>query len=189
MSANHARILIVDDERAVRESLGSWFREAGYEVRTAASGAEALTHVNGRPWDVFLLDVRMPGMDGLELQRRLREAQPDAAVVVMTAYASVETAVEAMKQGAFDYVVKPFDPEDLEHTVRNAAERRQLLAENRQLRDKIDELNLLHEFVGTSGAVRRVLEQVAVSGLIHPSKVGARRGVRKRAAVLRSHGS
>ena len=162
MEAGKARILVVDDEAVVRESLGGWFREEGYEVDVARSAKEALEKLAGASWDVFLLDIRMPGADGIELQRRIREVHPDAAVIIMTAYASVETAVEAMKQGAFDYVVKPFDPEDLEHTVRNAVERRRLVSENRQLRDKIDELNLLHEFVGTSDAVRRVLEQVAV---------------------------
>jgi DNA-binding NtrC family response regulator len=162
MATERARVLVVDDEAAVRESLGGWFREEGYEVGLAESAREALVKLAAESWDVFLLDIRMPGIDGIELQRRIREAQPDAAVIIMTAYASVETAVEAMKQGAFDYVVKPFDPDDLEHTVRNAVERRRLVSENRQLRDKIEELNLLHEIVGTSAAVRRVLEQVAV---------------------------
>ncbi len=157
-----ARILIVDDERVVRESLGSWFSDAGYEVETAESAEAALKLVGRRTWDAFLLDVRMPGADGLELQRSLRELQPEATVIIMTAYASVETAVEAMKQGAFDYIVKPFDPEELEHTIRNAVERKRLVSENRQLRDKIDELNLLHEIVGTSAPVRRVLEQVGL---------------------------
>ena len=162
MDTEKARILVVDDEAVVRESLGGWFRDEGYEVEVAASAKEALEKLAGAGWDLFLLDIRMPGIDGIELQRRLREAQPDAAVIIMTAYASVETAVEAMKQGAFDYVVKPFDPDDLEHTVRNAVERRRLVSENKQLRDKIDQLNLLHEVVGTSDAVRRVLEQVAL---------------------------
>jgi DNA-binding NtrC family response regulator len=92
----------------------------------------------------------------------MKEAHPDATVIVMTAYASVETAVEAMKQGAYDYVIKPFDPDDLEHTIRNAIERKQLVAQNKQLRTKIDELNLLHEIVGTSAETRRLLEQVAM---------------------------
>ena len=162
MEAGKARILVVDDEAVVRESLGGWFREEGYEVDVAESAREALEKLAAASWDVFLLDIRMPGTDGIELQRRIREVHPEAAVIIMTAYASIETAVEAMKQGAFDYVVKPFDPDDLEHTVRNAVERRRLVSENRQLRDKIDELNLLHEIVGTSDAVRRVLEQVAV---------------------------
>jgi DNA-binding NtrC family response regulator len=118
-----------------------------------------LAHSN---WDVFLIDIRMPGIDGLELQRKLKEAQPEATVIIMTAFASVETAVEGMKQGAYDYIIKPFDPDDLEHTIRNAVERKKLVSENQQLRTKIDELNLLHEIVGTSPAMRRLLEQVAM---------------------------
>lgn len=162
METENARILIVDDEKAVRESLANWFRDEGYGVDVAESGKEALAKLTHSNWDVFLIDIRMPGMDGLELQRKLKEAQPDATVIIMTAYASVETAVEGMKQGAYDYIIKPFDPDDLEHTIRNAVERKQLVSENRQLRTKIDELNLLHEIVGTSAATRRLLEQVAM---------------------------
>jgi DNA-binding NtrC family response regulator len=162
MQTDKVRILIVDDEVIVRESLGSWFREEGYVVDLAASATEALDTLTREAWDIFLLDVRMPGMDGLELQRRIREVHPDSTIIIMTAYASVETALSAMKQGAYDYIVKPFDPDDLEHLVRNAVERRQLVSENARLKDKIDELSLFHEVVGTSAAMRRVLEQVAM---------------------------
>lgn len=159
---NDTRILIVDDETIVRESLGSWFREEGYTVDVAGSAREALEKLGRAAWDIFLLDIRMPGMNGLELQRKIKEAHPDSTIIIMTAYASVETAVEAMKQGAYDYIVKPFDPDDLEHLVRNAIERKQLVSENIQLRSKIDEMNLFHEVVGNSSAMRRVLEQVAM---------------------------
>jgi two-component system response regulator HydG len=159
---NDTRILIVDDETIVRESLGSWFREEGYSVDVAASAREALEKLTVKGWDIFLLDIRMPGMDGLELQRKIKESHPDSTIIIMTAYASVETAVEAMKQGAYDYIVKPFDPDDLEHLVRNAIERKHLVSENIQLRSKIDEMNLFHEVVGKSSAMRRVLEQVAM---------------------------
>ena len=162
METAKARILIVDDESVVRESLGNWFRDEGYVADVAASAKEALEKLTLQNWDVFLLDIRMPGIDGLELQRSIREAHPDATIIIMTAYASVESAVEAMKQGAYDYIIKPFDPDDLEHTVRKALERKQLVTENQQLRTKIDELNLLHEIIGTSDATRRLLEQVAM---------------------------
>jgi DNA-binding NtrC family response regulator len=162
MEPTGARILIVDDEAVVRDSLGDWFRDEGYECDTAESGKVALEKLAHGKWDIFLLDIRMPGIDGLELQRKLKEAQPDATVIIMTAYASVESAVEAMKQGAYDYIIKPFNPDDLEHTIQKAVERRHLVSENEQLRTKIDELNLLHEIVGTSAATRRLLEQVAM---------------------------
>lgn len=155
-----ARILVVDDEAVVRKSLGGWLREEGYQVDVAASGKEALEALGREEWDIFLVDIRMPGIDGLELQRRIRESHPDATVIIMTAYASVDTAVEAMKQGAYDYIVKPFEPEALEHLVRKAAERRQLLTENVQLRKKIDDMSPFHGIVGESPAIRRVLEEV-----------------------------
>ncbi len=157
---DHIRILIVDDEEIVRRSLGSWFREEGYAVDVAASGKDALQKLTTGQWDIFLIDIKMPGMDGLELQRKIKQMHPRSTVIIMTAYASVETAVEAMKQGAYDYIVKPFDPDDLEHLIRNAVERKQLMAENVQLRRKIDEMNQFHEIVGRSPAIQRVLEQV-----------------------------
>ena len=162
MENQNARILIVDDEAVVRESLADWFRDEGYEVDTAESAKIALEKLARESWDVFLLDIRMPGIDGLELQRKLKEAHPDATVIIMTAYASVESAVEAMKQGAYDYIIKPFNPDDLQQTIKKAIEHKQLVSENKQLRTKIDELNLLHEIVGTSAATRRLLEQVAM---------------------------
>lgn len=162
MDTKKARILIVDDEAVVRDSLSDWFRDEGYEVDTAESAKVALEKLAHAMWDIFLLDIRMPGIDGLELQRKLKEAQPDATVIIMTAYASVESAVEAMKQGAYDYIIKPFNPDDLEQTIRKAVERKQLVSENQKLRTKIDELNLLHEIVGTSAATHRLLEQVAM---------------------------
>ncbi|MGZ5434917.1 MAG: sigma-54-dependent transcriptional regulator [Pyrinomonadaceae bacterium] len=162
MEIKSARILIVDDEAVVRDSLADWFRDEGYEVDTAESAKLALDKLVRANWDVFLLDIRMPGIDGLELQRKLKEAHPDATVIIMTTYASVETAVEAMKQGAYDYIIKPFNPDDLEQTIKKAIEHKHLVSENQQLRTKIDELNLLHEIVGTSAATRRLLEQVAM---------------------------
>ncbi|HSB29438.1 MAG TPA: sigma-54 dependent transcriptional regulator [Pyrinomonadaceae bacterium] len=162
MDTAKAHILIVDDEMIVRESLGNWFRDEGYHADVAASAKEALEKLATNSWDVFLLDIRMPGIDGLELQRKIKEAHQDATIIIMTAYASVESAVEAMKHGAYDYIIKPFDPDDLEHTVRKALETKRLVAENQQLRTKIDELNLLHEIIGTSNATHRLLEQVAM---------------------------
>ena len=158
MGNQTARILIVDDEAVVRDSLGDWFRDEGYAVDTAPSAQAALEKLAHANWDIFLLDIRMPGIDGLELQRTLKAAQPDGTVIIMTAYASVESAIEAMKQGAYDYIIKPFNPDDLEQTIQKAIEHKQLVSENQQLRTKIDELNLAHEIVGTSAATRRFLE-------------------------------
>jgi len=155
-----ARILIVDDELIVRKSLASWFQEEGYSVDVAESGKQTLEKLVENDWDIFLLDIKMPGMDGLELQRKIKEIHPNASVIIMTAYASVETAVEAMKQGAYDYIVKPFEPDDLEHMVRNATERKQLMTANSQLREKIEEMSPYHGIVGKSQAIRKVLEEI-----------------------------
>ena len=156
------RILICDDEPSVRDSLGSWFREEGYTVDTAVSGRDALEKLTHGVWDIYLLDIKMPGMDGLELQRKIRALDSNATIILMTAFASIETAVEAMKQGAYDYVVKPVDPDDLEHLVQNAAERRDLVCENRRLREKIDEISQFHDIVGKSPSMQSVLEQVTL---------------------------
>src|SRR5690349_2645052 len=107
MAAAPATILIVDDEFSVRDSLCNWFRKDGYEVTVAKDAEEALQAVHERRYEVALLDIRMPGMDGLELQERLQRLDPRIAVIVITAFASVDSAVRALKRGAFDYVTKP----------------------------------------------------------------------------------
>ena len=117
MSSSRGRILIVDDEDVVRESLAQWFAGDGYEVTPIASGKEALATVTTRDFDLALLDIKMPGMDGMELQGRLIEADPELTVIIMTGYASVETAVQALKRGAWDYITKPVDPDELSHLV------------------------------------------------------------------------
>jgi len=138
VTAAPVRILVVDDEQHVRQSLAAWFREDGYEVNLAASGREALALLARDGADILLVDIKMPAMDGLELHRRVREVAPDATVIIMTAYASVETAVQALKDGAYDYVVKPFDPDAVSRLVRKAAERYALLKENRALRERLE---------------------------------------------------
>ena len=109
------KLLIVDDELSVRDSLGKWFREEGYEIGTAESASDALTRMAENKWDLALLDIKMRGTDGIELQRRLHEMDPDLIVIMMTGYASVETAVTALKNGAYDYVSKPLDPDEIAH--------------------------------------------------------------------------
>jgi DNA-binding NtrC family response regulator len=160
MSQQGIRILIVDDEPIVRKSLGSWLQEEGYEVDVAESGKETLEKLAGGSWDIFLIDIKMPGMDGLDLQRRIREAHPDAAIIIMTAYASAETAVEAMKQGAHDYIIKPFEPEKLEHVIRSAAERKDLLRESRGPRGSDEVASSAQGVLGVSPAMREVLDRI-----------------------------
>src|SRR3984885_15077991 len=101
------KILIVDDELVVRDSLGKWFTSEGFSARPVGGAREALEVIQQTEFDIVLLDIKMPGMDGMELQARLREADPDLTVIIMTGYASVETAVQALKVGAYDYITKP----------------------------------------------------------------------------------
>lgn len=117
------RILIVDDEEVVRDSLHKWFKGAGYSVESAAGSRQALEAILEKDFDIALIDIKMPGMDGMELQDRLREADPDLAVIIMTGYASVETAIRAMKQGAYEFITKPIDPDELSRLVVNVLER------------------------------------------------------------------
>ncbi|HXY38441.1 MAG TPA: sigma-54 dependent transcriptional regulator [Vicinamibacteria bacterium] len=154
------RILIVDDETIVRDSLGAWFRQDGHQVDVAESAKDALRKVSGNRYDIAFLDIKMPGMDGLELQTRLAAADPELTIVLMTAYASVETAVKAMKAGAYDYIVKPFDPDDLSMLVRRAAEHRSLRAENLRLKKSIETSAAPPPLLGSSAPMRQVLELV-----------------------------
>ncbi len=107
------RVLVVDDELIVRDSLKEWLEDVGFGVDMAASGPEALERLETAPLDLMLVDIKMPGMDGVEVLRQVRESRPDLPVIMITAYATVDTAVEAMKMGALDYLTKPFDPEKL----------------------------------------------------------------------------
>ena len=163
-SPDRPSLLIVDDEEIVRESLGGWFQDEGYEVGTCASAREGLIRIQERAWDVCLVDIKMPGMDGLELQRRFMEIAPDMPVIVMTAYASVETAVSALKSGAFDYIVKPFDPEDLARLVGKALEVRRLKHENRVLRERIEDEAPIEKIVGDDPEMARVKELIRTVG-------------------------
>jgi DNA-binding NtrC family response regulator len=158
MSAPQASILIVDDELSVRDSLEHWFRRDGYRAASARDGEEALRRLEADRWDLVIIDMKMPGMDGLELQRRIRAQDPDAVTLILTAYGSVETAVTALKEGAFDYVNKPIDPDELSHIVRKALEQRRLRSENVALKAKLEELSGLPRIVGESPVLRKVLE-------------------------------
>ena len=154
------RILIVDDEQVVRDSLGKWFASEGYFPRPVASGREALEAMQQGDWEVALIDIKMPGMDGMELQERLREADPELTIVIMTGYASVETAVQALKRGAWDYITKPVDPDELSHLVQKALEHRCARREVMRLRENLKEIFPSTELIGRSGAMKRVFEAV-----------------------------
>ena len=154
------RILVVDDETVVRESLKDWLMEDDYEVGLAASGEDAVSMAQEKSWDVILLDLKMPGMDGLETLKRLKKMMPEAEVLMMTAFATIDTAVQAMKEGAFDYLVKPFDPDEIEMHIKKIVGHKELVLENILLRQKLEEKYQYDEIIGKSGAMQEVFELI-----------------------------
>ena len=159
-----AKLLIVDDELSVRDSLGKWFREEGYEIGTAEDASQALTQLAEQKWDVALLDIKMRGTDGIELQRRIHEIDPDLTVIMMTGYASVETAVAALKNGAYDYVTKPLDPDEIAHLVKKALAHKQAEKENVRLRETVAEIARPEDIVGQSLPMQKVFNAIETVG-------------------------
>jgi len=154
------QILIVDDELIVRESLGNWLKEEGYLVDTCDNGHEALKKIQSRGCDLLVADVKMPGMDGIELLEKSKQADPELQVLVMTAYASIDTAVQAMKKGAFDYIVKPFDPENVSQIIRRALKFKMLEKENILLRKELEKKYGIDEIIGKSKKMEEVFDLI-----------------------------
>jgi two-component system response regulator AtoC len=154
------RVLIVDDEPNLRQMLEALLAREGYEAVGAASAAEALACHERRPADIIITDLCMPGMDGMQLLAALRERESPATVVVMTAYGSTETALEAMKAGAYDYISKPFKPDEIVLTLRKAEERERLRRENQLLRSQLRREYSIEGIVFRSAAMREVLSTV-----------------------------
>jgi len=152
-----AKLLIVDDERSIREALVQVFEYEGHEVKSASEGSEALALAEAVRPDVIFLDVKMPGMDGLEVLGRLREQDPAMLVVMISGHGTIETAVEATRKGAYDFLEKPLDTDRLLVTLRRALDLHGLTASMEALRDQVESR---YEIVGTSYAVRQVLERV-----------------------------
>jgi DNA-binding NtrC family response regulator len=153
-------ILIVDDEESVRDSLFSWFIDDGYRVKCAENAKKALSILESEDFDIILADLKMPGMDGLEMLRRIKSLDKESIVIVMTAFATVDTAVKALKDGAYDYVTKPFDPDDLSHLIRNACKQILLKDENETLKKKVSTLENVEDIIGASEAMQEVMKEV-----------------------------
>jgi two-component system nitrogen regulation response regulator NtrX len=156
-----ASILVVDDEEAIVSSLSSILQDEGYEVSVAKSGAEALKTYMADPPDLMLLDIWMPDMDGLETLRRIREVVPNAQVMVMSGHGSIETAVKAIKLGAYDYIEKPLSLENVTLRVKHALEQYRLEEENRSLRTKVQRK---FELVGQSPAMQQLRQLIETAG-------------------------
>ncbi len=153
-------ILVVDDEEIVRESLSSWLEEDGYEVVTAENGARALERLPERDWTLLLVDLKMPGMDGIQLMEEVRKVRPDLVILIMTAFATVDTAVNAMKKGAYDYLVKPFNPEDLSLSIRKIVEHQKLVQENVFLRKELKKQYRLHDMISKNDEMMGIFDMV-----------------------------
>ncbi len=159
-------ILIAEDEDLMRAIIVRLLAEAGYRVASTASAEEALERFAADDVAVTLTDIRMTGMDGLALLDRIKDIDPEALVIVMTAYSSVDSAVAALRKGAYDYITKPFVNEDLLQSVKNALRQRELFSENRALRRELDRRYSFSEIIGTSEALQgvfRLVEKVAAT--------------------------
>jgi DNA-binding NtrC family response regulator len=155
------RILVVDDEEIVCESCKRILEEEGYEVETAVSGGEAFEKMKDRPFEIVITDLKMPGIDGMEVLRTFRREYPDTIVIMITGFSTVETAVEAMKLGAFDYIPKPFTPDEVSIVVKKAIEKKSLLLENIYLRQELQEKYGFHNIVGKSKKMQEVYRIIA----------------------------
>jgi DNA-binding NtrC family response regulator len=153
-------ILVVDDEVNIRNALAKMLEKQGHSVMTAGNGDEALARMTAGSYGLVLLDLRMPGLDGMGLLRRIKEISPDTEVIVMTAYGSVETAVEAMKAGAYDYLSKPIDKERFPIMIDQCLEKQRLAAENRLLRQHLAVKNQFEQMIGQSLPMKRIYEMV-----------------------------
>jgi len=151
------QLLVVDDDRAMREMLASLFKERGLWVEEASSARAALELSAEREFDVVLSDIRMPGLSGIELVGQLRRLRPNTPVVLMTAFGTIDSAVEAMRAGAFDYITKPFEPDAVSFAVDRAIERAALARENETLRRAVQTTGELGDLIGTSAAMRDII--------------------------------
>ena len=155
------RLLVVDDEQGTREGLSEILREDGYEADVAADGEEALEMLRAKGHDVIISDLKMPKLDGMELLVKALETDPDIGFILMTAFGTIKTAVDAMKRGAADYLVKPVNAEEMEISVERCLEKRRLVQEARGLRERIDERYRFSNIVGSSPQMQAVFKTVA----------------------------
>jgi DNA-binding NtrC family response regulator len=156
-----ARILVVDDEEIVTRSCVRILAGDEYQIDAVHDGLEALRRVDGEQYDVLILDIMMPKMDGLEVLRRIKEEHPEVDVIMVTGLSQIETAVQAMKLGAFDYLAKPFDPDELKLVVQRALERRRLLQENLNLKSEIGSKYRFENIIGASPPMQSVFRLIA----------------------------
>ncbi|BCR05347.1 acetoacetate metabolism regulatory protein AtoC [Desulfuromonas versatilis] len=152
------RILIVDDEEGMRRLLARVLAKEGHDTLTVGSGEEALQQIGAEEFDLVITDIKMPGMGGLELLREIKSFDPGLPIIVITAYGTVESAVQALRAGAYDYITKPFETDEIKLTVAKALERERLLAENRYLHQELEQRYSFSGIIGTSQGMKQVFE-------------------------------
>ena len=156
------RILVVDDEKVIRDMLADFLSMEGYAVRTAEDGTSALGELEKGHYDLVISDLKMPRMGGIALLEEIGKSAPDALTVIMTGFGTVETAIDAMKRGAYDYVLKPFKLDEVVHVVQRGIEKKRMIAENLRLREAVS-LYKVSEAIAASLSLEQVLETVAAS--------------------------
>ena len=154
------RILIVDDELVIRESLAGWLKRDGYEVGVVVGGEEALDLLKQKGFDILLLDIQLDGMSGMEVLSRVKEEYPDIDVVMITAFGSVQSAVQAMKSHAFDYLLKPFDPDELGLMIKKLVEYRARKQENLFLKEEYETRTRFESMIGQSKAMQDIFKLI-----------------------------
>lgn len=157
---NKIMIHIIDDEPIIHDVLGQLLQSEGYQVEISASGEEALAKFPHQKFDLTLLDLLMPGMDGLEVLRQIKRVNPESVVIIITAYASVESALTAMKMGAYDYIQKPFKNDELLMTISRALEHRHLQLENIRLQDELKRKFSFENIIGKSQPMQNVFDLI-----------------------------
>ncbi|MBU0544002.1 MAG: sigma-54 dependent transcriptional regulator [Proteobacteria bacterium] len=155
-----ARILVVDDELIMRESLSGWLQRDGHEVETAESGEDALDKIKEVRFDILLVDIKMAGMSGLDVLKRVKDDDPDVAIVMITAFGSIPTAIEAIKNGAFDYLLKPFDPHELGVLIEKIQESQAQAVENLYLREQYKERTRFESLIGQSPVMQEIFDLI-----------------------------
>jgi DNA-binding NtrC family response regulator len=151
-------ILVVDDEEVVRNSLVDWLQEDGYHVEAAENGFKALEMIREKPWDVAMVDLKMPKMDGLEVMEKAKQINSEMQVVIMTAYATVHTAVQAIKMGAYDYLIKPCEPEEISMLIQRLIESQELVKEVSYLRKELTKQYHFHDLISKSPKMLELFE-------------------------------
>lgn len=155
------RVLIIDDDEIIRKSCEKVLSPEGYTVVSAQSGREGLKLLSNKPFDLVLTDLRMPDMNGIDVLKKVKERGPDIEVIIITGYGTIKSAIEAIRYGAYDYVEKPFSPEELLNVVRRSLERRNLILENTRLKQEVQSLYRVENIVGNSKAIQRVFNLIA----------------------------